>query len=865
MKLKYLLVALCAFSYSWSSQAAPVSKAKAMQLASRYVRLSSNKKLHPAQFKAAPGATPAYYIFNDKEQKGFVIVSGDDRTAPILGYASAGHLNLNQLPEQLLTLLATHTDQLEKTKAMPFAPGLPTPTPKPNPKAVKGPLLRSYWNQNAPYNNLTPLIGKERTVTGCVGTAMAQLMYYHKWPLRGKGSHSYSANVGHLSVNFAESVYDWANMLPRYVYSESDGLDPRPRRPLWNDVEAQAVAKLMLDAGVAIGTRYALSDVGSGSNVGAAAKALTDNFGYHTQTLYRNNTPTHEFLTAIKQELDASNPILMVGSHETSGHAWVIDGYDENGYLHVNWGWGGMSNGYFALSFMSPDDAGIGGFVGGYNQGQVIVLAHPNKEGTEGFGNETSVCAYLQPNAGLRFETATTDVEQRKLSIKVTRLGKRKDPSYKAKVALALRNERGEQLHIFEHTDNLEGKELNAVYNDFTMSLSLPVLADGEYTLHTLCKSAQQPEDKWRVAGKDLPLRFSVHAGKVLLPAEAHQKGVALSLLAPPQQLTPLWKGEATSLQLSIANPTPYDTEFGNIVLRLKRNGESKEVVVTQFRFHDHSRYDGIVSLSSALPNPLEVGVYDVEFLFRRTGVEHVIANPFAPCQVEVLESAGKPILTLAQDYQSRNGTSRSVSFKQGEYDWMGERVALKKLNPQGLTLHSILYNKSDVLFNGKLAFALVHPQTGARYALETKENAEVRPQALSDLVVELSRQLLEQLPKNERLELRIFATIDGVEREVWGNGVYRRALVLSDADDSPVTHISTLHQEVVSLHVGAQQLVLRGVRKGERVQIVALTGKVLYQTAVATPSEWSLPIAGLPAGSYVLRVGTYACKFFVP
>lgn len=865
MKLKYLFIAFCAFSLSWGSQAAPIDRAKAMKLASRYVRIKSNASPLKLERYATPSIAPSYYIFNDQEKEGFVIVSGDDATSPILGYSATGHLNSQQLPDQLLNLLTHHDQQVCRLRKTPIVPGLPISEPKANPKAIKGPLLRSLWNQNAPYNDQTPLIGKEHTVTGCVGTAMAQLMYYHKWPIRGKGSHSYSTNVGTLSINFEESIYDWENMLPKYVYSEPDGFKMQPRRALWNEAQAKAVSKFMLDAGVAISTSYALSDVGSGSNVGAAAKALTENFSYHTQTLYRSTTPSHQFLSAIKRELDANNPILMVGSHEYSGHAWVIDGYDENGYLHVNWGWGGLSDGYFALSFMSPEQTGIGGLVGGYNEGQAIVLAHPNKNGTEGFANEASVCTYLQPNAGLRYAMSTFEADSRALSIKLERLAKKQDFSYNAKVALSLRNAEGKQVEIFEYGESLEGQARNGVYRDFMINISLPSLPDGAYTLHTMYKAAHQSDDVWHEVGKDIPLHFSVSAGQIVLPDAALQKSPALRFLKPPVQLTPFWHGHPTSLFLSIANPTPFDTEFGRIMMRLTKEGEKQEIPVEQFRFYDNSRFDGLISLSSVVSKLLSVGTYDVEFFFRRTGAEYTIENPFGPYQIEVLESGGKPILSLAFDYASRNGSSRSIAFKKGEEEWKEDKVNLKKLEATGLSLHSILYNSSDVSYKGPLTFVFVHPTTGERHLLETKQDVEIGAGLFSDLVVEMPRMLLETLPKHERLELHIYAMIDGKEREVWGNGVNRRVLVLTETDESPITGVVATHQQTVSLQTTNQNLVLRGAHKGDRLQIVSMSGKLLYQTLLIAATEWVLPLNYLPAGSYVLRVGTFTTKFIVP
>ncbi|MDO4691266.1 MAG: C10 family peptidase [Porphyromonadaceae bacterium] len=863
MQLKYLFTAICVLSLSWSSQADPVDRAQATKLASRYVRLHPS---YETQLRASLEADcePAYYIFNDRDREGFVIISGDDRTAPVLGYGSSGELDPKKLPEPLARLLAMHTERLEKMRGAMLIPGVPIPIPKPNPKAIKGPLLRSLWNQSAPFNDQAPLIGSQRAVTGCVATAMAQLMYYHKWPIRGLGSHSYRHSTGTLSVNFAESVYDWEHMLDEYAYDDPLG-DPKRRKPLWNDVQARAVAKLMLDAGIAISTGYNLSDSGSGSNVGEAERALAKYFGYRTKTVYRNYTPSHKVLAAIKQELDRDNPILMVGSQKTSGHAWVLDGYDENGYLHVNWGWGGLSNGYFALSFMSPDNAGIGGFVGGYNQGQVLLLAHPNREGSEGFASEPDDCLYLLPKAGLRFHQSLTDLSRREIGIRIERLAKQKNPTYKAEIAIALRNSQGEQLQLTPHSTSLEGQEHNGVYRDIVMTVSLPEeLADGAYSLHTMYRAAGHDSAPWLEVSNDIPLYFSVKAGAIVLPPLAEQTDLVLRLTEQPRQLTPFWQGQSASVLLSVDNPTPFDSEFGDIMLRLKKDGKSYEVSVEQFRFHDHSRYAGIVSVPSTHPRPLEVGLYDVEFFFRRPGLDQTIVNDFGPFQLEVLESAGKPLVVLAQDYASRNGMSRSLMLRRGTEEWNDERLDLKSLEGNGLTAHAILFNKGAVPYHGPITFALVDAVTGDRHILETKLEQTIEPNALrDDLLVQIPYALLESLPKERRYDLRIFASIDGQEREVWAEKVYRRALIITGINAAPIAEVSYL-EEIPSVTLTDRHIVLSGFCVGEQIWIINLSGQVVYQATMPEMREVQLPISGFSAGIYIVCIQGYRCKLIV-
>lgn len=867
MKIKSFLIFLCALSVSWNSPAAPIGRRQAMKLASRYVRLNANARLLQVESKEPQGDSPAYYVFNDADKKGFVIISGDDATIPVLGYGLEGQIDPNDLPEQLARLLAMHTRQVRSMRDAGLTPGVPTPTPKPNPQPVKGPLLQSLWDQNAPFNNQVPLIGSERAVTGCVATAMAQLMYYHKWPIRGTGAYSYYHNTGKLSVNFAESVYDWKNMLDEYAYEDSFGFDVSKGVPKWNDAQADAVAKLMSDAGIAIGTGYDLSNFGSGSNVAAAAKALREYFSYHTLTLYRDYTPNSKFLTAIKEELDRNYPILMVGSLVPSGHAWVVDGYDENGYLHVNWGWGGLSNGYFALGFMNPDNAGIGGVTGGYNQGQVIVLARPDKPGVEGFPNESRGCLYLLPNAGLRFHQDLTNLSQRRVGLKIERLSHKRNASYTPQIAIALCDDGGTRVQLTPYDGSLEGQFRNGMYKPILMSVSLPHnLPDGTYSLHTMYREAGKADEVWQEVGHEVPLYFSVRQGKVELPPASEQSDVSLRLIEKPKMLTPLWKGREASIQLSIANPTPFSTEFGEIVLRLKAGGKVHDMVVENFRFHDYGRYDGIVSVSSVRPAVLEAGLYDMELFFRRPGREYPIANPFGVYRLEVLESADKPILCLAHDYGSHNGSTRSLTLRKGEKEWTDELLRPDELDERGLVIEAVLTNRGSVPFVGTLSYVLVDPLTGDRQILATRpeQRIENNEYGFSLVTVEVPRSIMERIPPQRRYELHIFATIDGIERDVWDNGVYRRGLILTD---SGVTSAAAgTMKETISYFPNPvhDYIVLRGVRAGEAIKIVALNGRIVREAVMPEAPELRLSLSGVSSGIYMIRSGEYASKFIL-
>ena len=209
----------------------------------------------------------------------------------------------------------------------------------------------TVWGQGEPFNNKCPEINGERTVTGCVATAMSQIMYAHKYPTKGAGSHSYTTETKKLNVsaNFGNTTYDWENMIPSYKGS-------------YTTTQADAVATLMFHAGVAADMDYTVD--GSGAVSSIALAALTKYFGYDKaiHVLPKDFMTEDGLLQAIATDLQAGRPVYFSGvTVNQEGHAFVCDGMQSDGYLHINWGWNGMANGYFAISALAPEVQGTGG------------------------------------------------------------------------------------------------------------------------------------------------------------------------------------------------------------------------------------------------------------------------------------------------------------------------------------------------------------------------------------------------------------------------------------------------------------------------------------------------------------------------
>ena len=305
----------------------------------------------------------ALFIFN-RDNDGYVIVSADDNALDILGYSDEGTFDPNNIPSNMQFWLDYYAERI--AAARPGGGTTPKRIRQAKTAVTIAPLLGNIkWNQTEPYNNLCPMDKDTRTYTGCVATAAAQIMYYYQWPVTGQGSHSYDwtsclGQTATLSANFGETTYDWANMLERYT-SE------------YSDAQATAVATLMYHVGVACEMDYGGdSCFGSGSTTYLIRDGLVNHFRYKNTTTHTYGLSTAELSNAFITELTAGRPVFMSGRNDESGHAFVCDGVDANGYFHINWGWDGSSNGFFALTSLNPYDQGIGGSASGQGYSQNI-------------------------------------------------------------------------------------------------------------------------------------------------------------------------------------------------------------------------------------------------------------------------------------------------------------------------------------------------------------------------------------------------------------------------------------------------------------------------------------------------------------
>ncbi|MFZ4707881.1 MAG: C10 family peptidase [Bacteroidales bacterium] len=375
--MKRILLVFLVLGINLGLLADPVSPEKALTIANNFYQQVANDKsltgfkfsivntekmtVIPALNGSKAEETVLFYIFNVNESDGFVIVTADDDVIPILGYSLSGSYNEGNQPPALKKLLENYKEQIQYVilndlKADAEIEGKWNRLEKgellnPN-KEVKSvnPLLTTTWNQSPYYNALCPFDynSSQWTLTGCVATAMAQIMKYWNYPTTGTGIHEYDDPVyGTQTANFAATNYNWSAM-PNNVTSAND-----------------AVATLMYHCGGSVEMRYGVNVSlaylidNNGQSPFCAENALKTYFGYNPsmiQGLLRSDYSNTDWINLLKNDLNNGQPILYAGfSSQSGGHAFVCDGYDNNDFFHLNWGWGGVfQDDFWSLDALNP-------------------------------------------------------------------------------------------------------------------------------------------------------------------------------------------------------------------------------------------------------------------------------------------------------------------------------------------------------------------------------------------------------------------------------------------------------------------------------------------------------------------------------
>ena len=388
--MKKFLLLIITLAFATQLQAEQIGVTEAQNIAYKFARKSGRLKattgtdVKLVYTENADNGSNSFYVFNTAGN-GFVIVSGESNTEEVLGYSDGGAFDPANIPPAMLDLFDQYKSEVNYAATLDIDAN-PASTVAPSRKAI-APLCATKWNQSAPFNNMCPMYDdSRRCVTGCTATAMAQVMKYHNHPAKGTGSMSYTPTINgtatQITLDFSQTTFDWDNMLN--IYSSSA-----------TEAQNNAVATLMYNCGVACQMGYGLS---SGATHANAAIGYASFFSYDksVQRAFRKFYSITGWNDLIYNELANNRPVHYAGYNTEAGHSYVCD-------FHINWGWGGMSDGYFKLSALTPSNQGIGGSNAGYNANQEIIY---NIKPDEGGSYAYEMCF------GGEFKTTSTTVSK---------------------------------------------------------------------------------------------------------------------------------------------------------------------------------------------------------------------------------------------------------------------------------------------------------------------------------------------------------------------------------------------------------------------------------------------------------------------
>jgi len=331
----YKLVALSCLIFagtlpSLADQLTP-SEAIARMQNSKGMRKAAGNKRYALKHTIAKGDTALVYLMSAGDNSGIYLLSADDCAPAVLGWTEGG--DADSIPDAVKWWVSQYSevvsDAIENERSVRKVAAN---------SDVVTPMLTTSWGQSKPYNILCKDV-MSGVKTGCVATAMAQIMNYYEYPSVGTGSHSYTCKGKPVSSNFAEHTYQWDKMLNVYE-STGNGTE-----------EENAVAQLMRDCGISCDMYYSLSS--STAYNTALSQALPTYFGYDKgiHNIFRSDMSDEEWTNTLINELKEGRPVYYTGySSNKGGHAFVCDGYSGDGYFHFNWGWDGKYNGYFLIT-----------------------------------------------------------------------------------------------------------------------------------------------------------------------------------------------------------------------------------------------------------------------------------------------------------------------------------------------------------------------------------------------------------------------------------------------------------------------------------------------------------------------------------
>ncbi len=760
----------------------------------------------------------AFYVFNEDNRR-FVIVSGDERMKEILGYSEHGAFVDGDVPENMKTWLTMYVREKEALSQTSSAyKVLPNPgalTRSASFPASVAPLLgKIAWDQDTPYNNLCPKSGNQRTAAGCVATAMAQVMKYYGYPAQGQHSYTYTTKTLNVECSFDFSTqYKWDKMLDTYV---KDG---------YTDEQAEAVATLMYACGVGVDMNYNLSENrGSGASSMKVVSALKKYFNYDPNMRFciRDFYSYSEWMELIKTELSEGRPIFYGGYSESVGHQFVFDGYDKNDMMHINWGWGGTSNGYFSVTALDPDELGIGGGTSmngfTYRQDMIIGVRKPRTDAQQRY-----VSHFLMD---LDLETSKTEANLgTSFNISINDIFNYTDV-FTGKLAVLLVKD-GQVIELYSR--NISNLGIYRGWKVVDTQCTVPVgTAEGVYQIRVASKA--QNETEWQyVRGKLLNVHYlnaEIKNGKVYLSVP----DMTPSLEADMQIVRTLYKDRTGAYTLQLRNTGTEEAHVeASVVAALKGTDEYKSVCKGMVFLKPNESKE--VTLSSKVE--LDAGEYKFLPVFNMNDKQvNFRNNPLAQEATVKATPEDSKELTVLADIELSN-----------------EEIAPGEI----LKVRTTLKNKSGLYDNDVYVAVLKRTADGTKYSFFKYFRKHLFIE--SDSQFQLEHDILIEDWEAERYMVIIMATFEGEPQilNLEGEGTIARArftITTTGIEENPAEEGFILYPSPVvdMLHVKLPTDI-------NRMEIVSLNGQVVKRDneRMLAGTTRVIPVADIAAGYYIL------------
>ena len=650
-----------------------INPQKAAQIAKRYVTLSHNNSAK-AQTRGINRTTETpYYIFNDARGRGFVIVSGDDEMGEVLAYSTErtlDTLNANPCVKLLLEGYRQTFEVLKEGKVI-----VQGNTRAGQFSQTVSPLLKSKWGQSHPFNAKTGY-----PYSGCVATAVAQMMYYYQWPAQGRGKNEYNVTYYNTkkSADFSQSHYDWANMLPDYRYPVHA-----------TSAQEDAVALLMSDVGIASFMQYTPN--ASGTQGLFAYQALQKNFDYTAAYITRAVEGPSRFAEILRQELLNGCPVYLEGrpTGSASGHAWVADGFDKNGLFHMNFGWEGQSDAYYSLTALNLSQTGneFQGKPLAFNRAITAILAHPNNGKYPAIERgllETS--PQLMFNEGGSFSlkdvTGKTFNPSQTITVEMNSFVNRGNPC-KGDIGVAVYDEGGNLKQVAYSDDHASGGLTQRIYGadhagfmgrDFLINQAQPVkislagLGNGYYRLIPVCV-ARKDDGSWDefLPMKKAPIIEVELANGAARISETCTEDAHFQLMAQPRLADKAEQGEKVQAVFTVKNlnGVPRDCYLRVQLL------DARKTVVLNTRADKATEIEGFteaeIPIVLSLPSGIAIGRYEVKLEISADEAETL------PCPInnihdkdaayiEVVKAQERPLMAKAEVFLADDSNEKIAS-----------------------------------------------------------------------------------------------------------------------------------------------------------------------------------------------------------